>query len=88
MGEVGHGDVVILPAVDRLSRDTTDLLVIARELQKVGAGLRSLAFGLAPEFHAIGFRIGAASRGVARNDALVWCLCLAKMVAQLRARCP
>ena len=36
-------DVVIIPAVDRLSRDTTDLLVIAREFQKAGAGLRSLA---------------------------------------------
>jgi len=35
---------MIIPAVDRrLSRDTTDLLVIARELQKAGAGLRSLA---------------------------------------------
>src|SRR5208282_437457 len=41
--EVTHGDVVIIPAVDRLSRDTTDLLVIARDLQKAGAGLRSLA---------------------------------------------
>jgi DNA invertase Pin-like site-specific DNA recombinase len=40
---VAHGDVVIIPAVDRLSRDTTDLLVIARDLQKAGAGLRSLA---------------------------------------------
>ena len=38
-----YGDVVIIPAVDRLSRDTTDLLVIARDLQKAGAGLRSLA---------------------------------------------
>ena len=28
---VAHGDVVIIPAVDRLSRDTTDLLVIARD---------------------------------------------------------
>ena len=28
------GDVVIIPAVDRLSRDTTDLLVIAREMQR------------------------------------------------------
>jgi DNA invertase Pin-like site-specific DNA recombinase len=37
------GDTVIIPAVDRLSRDTTDLLVISREIQKVGAGLRSLA---------------------------------------------
>src|SRR3954463_11180 len=38
-----HGDVVIIPAVDRLSRDTTDLLVIAREMRKAGAGIRSLA---------------------------------------------
>jgi DNA invertase Pin-like site-specific DNA recombinase len=37
------GDVVIIPAVDRLSRDTTDLLIIAREMQKAGAGIRSLA---------------------------------------------
>ena len=37
------GDVVITPAVDRLSRDTTDLLVIAREMQRAGAGIRSLA---------------------------------------------
>jgi DNA invertase Pin-like site-specific DNA recombinase len=34
---------VITPAVDRLSRDTTDLLVIAREMQRAGAGIRSLA---------------------------------------------
>jgi DNA invertase Pin-like site-specific DNA recombinase len=38
-----QGDVVIIPAVDRLSRDTTDLLIIAREMQKAGAGIRSLA---------------------------------------------
>jgi DNA invertase Pin-like site-specific DNA recombinase len=37
------GDVVITPAVDRLSRDTTDLLVMAREMQRAGAGIRSLA---------------------------------------------
>ena len=37
------GDVVVIPAVDRLSRDTTDLLVIARDMQRAGAGLRSLA---------------------------------------------
>jgi len=43
LATVGHGDVVIIAAVDRLSRDTTDLLVIARDLQKAGAGLRSLA---------------------------------------------
>jgi DNA invertase Pin-like site-specific DNA recombinase len=41
--EAGPGDVVITPAVDRLSRDTTDLLVIAREVQRAGAGIRSLA---------------------------------------------
>ena len=43
LATVEHGDVVIIPAVDRLSRDTTDLLVIARDLQKAGAGLRSIA---------------------------------------------
>jgi DNA invertase Pin-like site-specific DNA recombinase len=37
------GDVVITPAVDRLSRDTTDLLIIAREMQRAGAGIHSLA---------------------------------------------
>lgn len=37
------GDVVISPAVDRLSRDTTALLVIAREMQQAGAGIGSLA---------------------------------------------
>src|SRR6201987_2056660 len=43
MKRVAPGDVVITPAVDRLSRDTTDLLVIAREMQRAGAGIRSLA---------------------------------------------
>jgi DNA invertase Pin-like site-specific DNA recombinase len=40
---LSHGDVVITPAVDRLSRHTTVLLIIAREMQKAGAGIRSLA---------------------------------------------
>jgi DNA invertase Pin-like site-specific DNA recombinase len=43
LATVGYGDVVVIAAVDRLSRDTTDLMVIARDLQKAGAGLRSLA---------------------------------------------
>jgi DNA invertase Pin-like site-specific DNA recombinase len=43
MAVLAPGDVVITPAVDRLSRDTTDLLVIARDMQRAGAGLRSLA---------------------------------------------
>jgi DNA invertase Pin-like site-specific DNA recombinase len=43
MATVGQGDVVIIPAVDRLSRHTTDLPTIARDLLKVGAGLRSIA---------------------------------------------
>jgi DNA invertase Pin-like site-specific DNA recombinase len=43
MAVLTHGDVVIIPAVDRLSRDTTDLLVIARDMQRAGAGIRSLA---------------------------------------------
>jgi len=43
MEALASGDVVITPAVDRLSRDTTDLLVIARDMQQAGAGIRSLA---------------------------------------------
>src|SRR5713226_5271902 len=43
MKKLAPGDVVITPAVDRLSRDTTDLLVIARDMQRAGAGLRSIA---------------------------------------------
>ncbi len=42
MATLAAGDMVIIPAVDRLSRDTTDLLVIARDMQRAGAGLRSL----------------------------------------------
>ena len=41
--KLGPGDVVITPAVDRLSHDTTELLVIARDMQRAGAGIRSLA---------------------------------------------
>jgi hypothetical protein len=37
LATIGAGDIVIIPAVDRLSRDTTDLLIIACELQKAGA---------------------------------------------------
>ena len=43
MKALAPGDVVITPAVDRLSRDATDLLVIARDIQRAGAGLRSIA---------------------------------------------
>jgi DNA invertase Pin-like site-specific DNA recombinase len=43
MKVLAPGDVVIIPAVDRLSRETTDLLVIARDMQRAGAGIRSLA---------------------------------------------
>src|SRR6516164_1627107 len=43
MKKLAPGDVVIIPAADRLSRDTTDLLVIAREMQRAGAGIRSLS---------------------------------------------
>ena len=34
MAKLDAGDVVIIPAVDRLSRDTTDLLMIARDMQR------------------------------------------------------
>lgn len=40
---IAAGDTVVIPAVDRLARDPTDLLVIARDLRRAGVGLRSLA---------------------------------------------
>ena len=43
MKALAHGDVVITPALDRLSRDTTDLLVIARNMRRAWAGIRSVA---------------------------------------------
>jgi DNA invertase Pin-like site-specific DNA recombinase len=43
IAKLDAGDVVIIPAVDRLSRDTTDLLVIARDMQRAGVGLRWIA---------------------------------------------
>jgi DNA invertase Pin-like site-specific DNA recombinase len=43
IASLAPGDVVVTPAVDRLSRDTTDLLIIARAMQRAGAGIRSLA---------------------------------------------
>jgi DNA invertase Pin-like site-specific DNA recombinase len=35
--------VVVIPAIDRLSGDTTDLLVIVLDMQRARAGLRSLS---------------------------------------------
>ena len=43
MKKIDSGDVVIIPAVDRLARDTTDLLVIVREIERAEAPLKSLA---------------------------------------------
>ena len=42
-GHLAPGNVVITPAVERLSRDTIDLLVIARDRQGARAGTHSLA---------------------------------------------
>ena len=43
MKALAPGDVVITPAVDRLSRDTTDLLVITRDMQRAqGSGATRL----------------------------------------------
>ena len=39
MAALADGDLVVIPAVDRLSRDTTDLLLIAREMQKADHSL-------------------------------------------------
>ncbi len=42
MGRLVADDVIIILAVDRLSRDTTDLLFIARDMQHAGSTLRSI----------------------------------------------
>jgi DNA invertase Pin-like site-specific DNA recombinase len=41
--KLDSGDEVIIPAVDRLARETTDLLVIVRDIERAGAHLKSLA---------------------------------------------
>lgn len=38
-----HGDMLVVVAVDRLARDTRDLLNILHEVRQAGAGFRSLA---------------------------------------------
>ena len=43
MAALDPGDMVIITAVDRLARDPTDLMVLARDMKQAGAGLRSLA---------------------------------------------
>lgn len=43
LATAGLGDTVIIPAIDRLSRDTADLLTIARDMKAAGIGLKSLA---------------------------------------------
>ncbi len=42
MSKLDAGDVVVIPAVDRLLRDPTDLLVVGSDMQWAGAGPRSL----------------------------------------------
>lgn len=43
MAVLDPGDTVIITAVDRLARDPTDLLVLARDMQRAAAGPRTLA---------------------------------------------
>jgi hypothetical protein len=50
MKKLTPGDVVITPAVDRLSRDTTDLLVIARDMQRAG-GRYPVTGRTVPRYH-------------------------------------
>jgi DNA invertase Pin-like site-specific DNA recombinase len=42
MSKLDAGDVVVIPAVDRLLRDPTDLLVVSSDMRRAGAGPRSL----------------------------------------------
>ncbi|MCF1505980.1 recombinase family protein [Afifella sp. H1R] len=43
IGKLEPGDVLMVAAVDRLARDTRDLLNILHEVREAGAGFRSLA---------------------------------------------
>ena len=43
MKALTSGDVIITTAIDRLPIDATDLLVIARHMQRAGAGRRLMA---------------------------------------------
>ncbi|GJE60012.1 recombinase family protein [Methylobacterium trifolii] len=43
LATAAFSDTVIIPTIDRLSRDTADLLSIARDLKAAGVALRSLA---------------------------------------------
>ena len=52
MAKLTADDVVVIPAVDRLSRDTTDLLMIARDMQR--AALRARGQGTQAGRHAPG----------------------------------
>jgi DNA invertase Pin-like site-specific DNA recombinase len=70
MKALAPSDVVITPAVDRLSRDTTDLLAIARDMQRAGAGIRSLDepfLDTTSELDAVGFRVSPTARGAFEN---------------------
>ena len=70
-----HGDVVITPAVDRLSRDTTDLLVIAREMRgRADAKAKGVKFGRRPKLTTHQQReaqkriaVGETQRSIVRN---------------------
>src|SRR5262245_16446620 len=72
MAALAHGDVVIIPAVDHLSRDTTELLSSAPDTQRAGAGIRSLSEPSSdptPDFAQIALAIlGAAARREPRRS--------------------
>ena len=75
MAALAHGDVVITPAVDRLSRDTTDLLVIAREMRgRADAKAKGVKFGRRPKLTTHQQReaqkriaVGETQRSIVRN---------------------
>ena len=51
-----RGSVVIIPAVDRISRDTTDLLPVARQIKEAVAEVRAL---VEPALHTTSHIVGA-----------------------------
>ena len=71
MAVLSPGDMVLIPAVDRLARKMTDLLVLARDMQRIGAGLRSLAepaLDTTSEYAEIVLAVMGLAASLERND--------------------
>lgn len=65
---LGKGDVLIVTKLDRLARDTVDMLEMAQEIANKGAGMRSLAESWADTTSSAGVLILTVFAGVAQFE--------------------